>query len=76
MFKFGDVIENGWAGDGNPTKYGYFIQTKQNTGRLNPGRYVVLTDGKGKVWEVVACDKLRKTGARFPEQLPRNTGDE
>lgn len=43
-FKFGDIIENGWAGEGNPIKVGIFVRHKKKT--------IELTDGKGKFWEV------------------------
>lgn len=43
-FQFGDIIENGWAGERNPTKKGIFVRHKRRT--------IELTDGKGKFWEV------------------------
>ncbi|MFP7275794.1 hypothetical protein SFC17_12770 [Bacillus paralicheniformis] len=43
-FKFGDIIDNGWAGEKNPTKKGIFVRHKRWT--------IELTDGKGKFWEV------------------------
>ncbi len=41
-FKFGDIIENGWAGDKNPHKVAMFIKHKKNT---------ILMTGDGDVWE-------------------------
>lgn len=35
--KFGDLVENGWASEGNPTRRGYFVQSFRRTGRMNPG---------------------------------------
>jgi len=48
---FGDVIENGWASDANPTRIGFFVREFTRTGRLNPGVTWEITDGKGKFWE-------------------------
>lgn len=62
--KFGDLLENGWAGEGNPRRIGIFVRTLIRTGRLNPGRYFVMTDGKGDFWEQGAESdhKLTKVG--------------
>lgn len=51
LFKFGDLISNGFASDDNPTKTGFFVRTVRRTGRLNPGMHVELTNGKGKMWQ-------------------------
>ncbi|WP_292224709.1 hypothetical protein [Brevundimonas sp.] len=48
---FGDVIENEWASDANPTRTGFFVREFTRTGRLNPGVTWEITDGKGKFWE-------------------------
>ena len=50
--KFGDMIENGYAGDGNPNKRGYFVRTIRRTGKLNPGKFLLATNGRGKFWEI------------------------
>ncbi len=62
--KFGDVLENGWAGDRNPHKTAIFVRTGHRSGRLNPGRYFVMTDGKGDFWEQSAGSdhKMSKVG--------------
>ena len=52
-FKFGDIIENGWAGEKNPTKIGIFVRHKRRT--------IELTDGKGKFWEVMHNKDHRNT---------------
>lgn len=44
-FRFGDIIENGWASEGNPYRIGIFVRHKNKT--------IELTDGKGKFWEVI-----------------------
>lgn len=41
-FKFGDIIENGWAGPRNPHRVAMFIKHKKNT---------ILMTAKGEVWE-------------------------
>ena len=55
---FGDVIENAFASDDNPTKRGYVVRTLKRTGRLNPGAFAVITDGRGKMWECPLGDHL------------------
>lgn len=50
--RFGDIIENGWASERNPTRTGYFVREGRRTGRMNPGRYFEVTDGAGKFWEL------------------------
>lgn len=49
-FQFGDVIENAAASSDNPTGRGFFVREFTRTGRMNPGTFVELTDGKGKFW--------------------------
>ncbi len=51
MFRFGDILENGWAGDTNPHKRCIFIRAAHRSGRLNPGKYAVVCDMKGRQWE-------------------------
>ena len=53
--KFGDPVTNTLAGDGNPTKHGFFVREYRRTGRLNPGSFIEVTDGKGKFWDVNAA---------------------
>lgn len=45
-FKFGDIIENGWAGERNPHRIAMFIKHKKDTILMTSG-----ADGKGEVWE-------------------------
>lgn len=42
-FKFGDIIENGWAGEKNPHRVAIFVRQKKNT--------IEMTNGKGEFWE-------------------------
>lgn len=50
--RFLDMIENGYASESNPHRIGIYIRSAKRTGRLNPGKYMVLTDGKGDYWEL------------------------
>ncbi len=51
--KFGDVVENGWASENNPTRVGFFVRAGKRTGRMNAGKFWEITDGKGKFWELM-----------------------
>jgi hypothetical protein len=55
MFKFGDVIINGYASQCNPIRKGIFVK------KVSKG--YELTDGKGKFWVIAKDnDKLTKIG--------------
>lgn len=45
VLKFGDVIENGWAGENNPNKFGIVVKAR--------GHSINCTDGKGRFWDLV-----------------------
>lgn len=65
--KFGQPVRNGYASEGNPIRDGLFVRWVHRTGRLNPGKYAELTDGKGKFWMVKPdalsiLDKIDKSG--------------
>ena len=49
---FGDLVENGWASEDNPTRRGYFVRSFKRSGRMNPGVTWEITDKKGKFWEL------------------------
>lgn len=71
--KFGDVIENGYASVENPHCTGIFVRTGHRTGRMNPGKYYELTDGKGNFWQLrAASDKLKIVDSYF---IPRKEAD-
>lgn len=66
--KFGDRYVNPWASDRNPTKVGYFVRWKyRSRGRTNPGKYMELTDKKGKFWEL-EHDNHERYAEEFGEQ--------
>ncbi|MEB6549108.1 hypothetical protein MXL46_08360 [Heyndrickxia sporothermodurans] len=52
-FKFGDIIENGWASKDNPSSKSIFIRHKKKT--------IEVTDGKGKFWEIYHDSENRNT---------------
>ena len=52
-FQFGDIIENGWAGEKNPTRISIFVGHKKNT--------IEVTDGKGDFWEIYHNKENRNT---------------
>jgi hypothetical protein len=66
-FKFGDIIENGWAGEGNPRKRGIYLRSFHRSGRMNPGHHVELQheDGKRSEFLIADDDKLVKVGTIF-----------
>lgn len=43
--KFGDIIENGWASERNPTKLGIVVKAREHS--------INCTDGLGKFWDLV-----------------------
>jgi hypothetical protein len=67
---FGDIVENGWASADNPQRRGFVIRTGQKFGRINPGPFVELTNGKGDFWRlsIGKGNKLKKVG-RCPVDL-------
>lgn len=51
-FVFGRTKVRGvFAGEGNPHRDGIFVEHIRRTGKMNPGRWLRLTDGKGDFWE-------------------------
>lgn len=57
----------------NPRRIGTYVRTVRRTGRLNPGTYYELTDGKGDFWlheanQLVAADGSVKNAP--PDTLP------
>ena len=55
--KFGDIVDNGYASDDNPTKYGIVIYSR---GARQGG--IRMTDGKGKFWTVDPHDRIKVVG--------------
>lgn len=55
---FGEQIMGIWAGESNPQRVGRYVETRRRTGRLNPGVWYRLTDGRGSFWEYEASQTL------------------
>ncbi len=69
-FEFGDIIENGWASNDNPTKRGVFIRYIHRSGKLNPGKHAVIRFDSGGLGEfrIDMEAKLTKIGTVFDER--------
>jgi hypothetical protein len=61
--KFGDLVENTFASANNPHRIGRFVRVIRRRGRLNPGTWWQMTDGRGDFWEV-RPENLRAVNAR------------
>ena len=48
--KLGDWMRGIYASVDNPIRDGMYVETIYRTGRLNPGKFYRLTNGKGKFW--------------------------
>lgn len=70
--RFGDLIENGWASDSNPTKRGYFVRRGINSGFVNRGPYIEVTNGSGKFWRLSpkGDHRITKVSDSTVERLP------
>lgn len=70
-FKFGDIIENGYASDSNPRKRGIYLWSFNRTGRLNPGKHVKLLHEDGKTGELLisADDNMTVVGTIFDAKV-------
>lgn len=65
-FKFGDIIENGWAGDTNPIKRTIFIKFKTRRGRMNGGKFFCSMEIGGRSCEHFFDDhRMRVIGTIF-----------
>jgi hypothetical protein len=74
-YRFGDIVVNHSAGDGNPHKQGIVVRVRHRSGRLNPGRYVECTDGKGAFWQYGGPnEKLEVIGCALKD-LPLRRSD-
>ncbi|MGB1215056.1 MAG: hypothetical protein ACPG4X_16940 [Pikeienuella sp.] len=62
--QFGDIVTNGWASADNPNRTGFFVRTVKRTGRVNPGKFWEITDGKGKLWHACANEGHKMTVTR------------
>lgn len=69
-FHFGNVVVNKSAGASNPTKIGMVTHVEVNTGRLNPGPVLNMTDGKGRRWAYCGPPELLEiVGNGLPDRV-------
>ena len=48
---FGEWVENTVASPSNPIRFGRFVRVvRRPHGRMNPGKWWEVTDGKGEFW--------------------------
>jgi hypothetical protein len=53
--KFGDRMRSIYASERNPRREGIYVETiRVPHGRMNPGVWYRLTDGRGDFWETPA----------------------
>lgn len=52
--KFAEWMRGIWAAKSNPIRDGMYVRTVRRTGRMNPGTFYELTDGKGEFWQYPA----------------------
>lgn len=56
--RFGDIIDNHWAGEKNPHRFGIFLKAGHTPhGRMNSGRWWECTDGKRASWRLPVDDR-------------------
>lgn len=68
--RFCEWIRGIWASETNPCRDGMYVETIKQTGRLNPGIWYRLTDGKGKFWQYEAKDTLYLNGELIDKECP------
>lgn len=56
--KFGERMRGVWASERNPKRDGIYVRTVIRRGKLNPGTWYELTDGKGKFWQYEAAQTV------------------
>ena len=69
-FKFGDAIENTLASMSNPLRRSYFVALGYERGRMNPGKYILATDGKGKTWRMSPGEHIQKVSDSTVKPIP------
>lgn len=63
ILRFGDIVENGWAGEGNPYKIGIVVKS---------GKVISCTDGKGHFWLFDNDKRLKLTKVGALDMTPYN----
>jgi hypothetical protein len=54
--KFGDRWENSCAGEDNPHRVGFFVETIHCNGKVNGGKHHRFTDKMGGFWLIASKD--------------------
>lgn len=67
-YQFGEGLEMIAASESNPIKYGYFVRRGFNSGRVNSGPFIEMTDAKGNFWKTPP-DNVRRTKMQPPAQF-------
>lgn len=58
---FGELVRGVYASENNPQRDGMYVETIVRKGRMNPGKFYRLTDGRGKFWMYWAEDTVLLT---------------
>lgn len=69
-YNFGDPIELIAASEDNPIKHSFFVRSGYRTGRVNTGKYIEFTDGKG-YFGTTPPDNVRPRAATPPQEQTR-----
>ena len=67
--KFGEWLRGIHASESNPHRDGMYVRTVRRTGRMNPGKFYELTDGRGDFWQYPAKSVTRIAPLPAP-QIP------
>jgi hypothetical protein len=75
-FRFGDLIENGYASAENPHRVMIYIRRGVREGRMNSGPYIELTAGRGRLmtFSTSGEHRLRKVGVWSGDRTTEDTG--
>ena len=66
---FGTRMRGIFAGESNPHRDGYYVETIRRTGRMNRGKFYRLTDGAGRFWEYPAESTIFIRGDLTEERI-------
>lgn len=68
--KFGEWLRGIYASESNPHRDGMYVRTIHRRGRINPGKFYEVTDGKGAFWMYPAQSVERIAAALRSAQVP------
>lgn len=74
--RFGALVTNHIAPERNPQRTGYFVRSGRRTGRLNPGLWWEMTDGRGNFWQLHPKEKhfIGRLTVDYSTELPQLGG--